>query len=314
MTNAQPTSTRQPKRQQPGTSNPALWQEGAFAVRFQRKSYCVVMKSGGKGQPKVVERFRHEDQAIEHGKALYKRWSAGEVIECLADREKRLKAEAVAGQESSVPVSPHASSGSIYGFADEGDELLTEAQARLRFPWSSARFTYVDCNSVAVIWRCTAYDGENGSGRRSPTGKHQAPLPHIKGDYAVSYITYGKEAVADAVRDNRGRPKVFKSFRAAEEAALEYYDRAPEDDKFPLVDTTITVRKLVSKYGQMDVYVDTANNGYKRPFEIWVNLPGGGGKPLYRNDPGGRAHRFSTPEQAYNFAIKAHNTYFGGIY
>lgn len=304
MSSIQPT-TPKVKQAKVQPYNAIRWEEGPFSVRFQGKRYVVNYRVGGKGAPKLMDRFHHVEQAIEHGQALHKRWQAGDVMESLKEREVRIKDEITVGRESTVPVFAYG-----YGYAGEADTLLTEDEARKKYPWSISLFTFIDCNSVAVIWQCTKLRGPQGPGRKSPTGNHQEPVTHTPGDFAVTYLQFGLTATEDSVRDDHGRPKVFGTIGEAYAEADRRFDIAPEEDRFVTAVSGTGFSKYVTSYANLDIYADVANNGYRQPFYIWINLPFGRGKKLNKESVIDSTWTFSTLSGAYNKAISVFNHYF----
>lgn len=127
--------------------------------------------------------------------------------------------------------------------------------------FSTYHFTCIAANPYAQVWQCTSYPGEKKAvGRKKAGGREadQTPFRHQKGECSV---LIGDEPV----RNSDGTIRVYPNWIAADEAALELYHAAPEDDVISWKPGDIVVWRTEN----FNVEFDVAVNGRTKPFSLF---------------------------------------------
>lgn len=132
-------------------------------------------------------------------------------------------------------------------------------------PFSTTLFNCIVANPVAQVWQCVAREGERKTaGRPRKNGSAAqalAPVIHDIGNCAVLLSNM------DPLREPDGSVKVFLNWHYAEEAALEAYDLADEEDRFPWEPG----HPLVYATPKVDVLFDPEGSGTStEPFILWL--------------------------------------------
>lgn len=145
-----------------------------------------------------------------------------------------------------------------------GPKKIRGRPPKIKLPtFSTYHFNCIRANPVAQVWQCVSVPGEHGPvGRKAAGGRapKQAGFYHAKGECAVM-------KAREPVREEDGQVRVFPTWQAAEDFALELYHTADEEDRLLWEEPE---GKVVGRSENVDIIFDPAVNGAKRPFSLWL--------------------------------------------
>lgn len=130
--------------------------------------------------------------------------------------------------------------------------------------FASTHFDCIRANPIAQVWQCVSLPGESAPvGRRKANGQAptQAPFNHTKGECAVLLWK-------EPIREPDGSARVFPTWQAAEDFALNLYYGADEEERiFWREDDPCVARTL-----NVNIMFDPNNpdTSVKRPFYLYL--------------------------------------------
>lgn len=247
-----------PRRGSPRTPVP-VWSDGIHFVRFKTTSDDHPMPwfiGACRGTLAVMERHAETmDDALRIAMRATKAW--------LKDHpeERSLYKEALLPATSSI--------------VGKRKQRGRPAGTKLP-PFSTQHFNCIVANPYAQVWQCLSLPEERrpvGRKRADGSQPQQAAFAHAKGECAV---LIGQEPV----REEDKTVRVFGTWQAADEFALDLYENAPEDEIITWQPPGHNEASVVAATLHHEVHFDPFRNGVYRPFSLW-NVTHS--KPIFRD-------------------------------
>jgi hypothetical protein len=142
--------------------------------------------------------------------------------------------------------------------------VLPKPKPKALPPFAITHFDCIRANPIAQVWQCVSLPGETAPvGRRKANGAAptQARFNHTKGECAVLVWK-------EPIRDPDGDVRVFPTWQAAEDFALNLYYEADEEERIFWQED----EPCVARTANVNIMFDPNNvdTSIKRPFYLYV--------------------------------------------